>query len=187
MESLISCSRRKSTVGSPLGCPVIAAHIVDYGVVSWQYRVPGLILSMMAETLVAGTASGWNPLIMGAVAGSELFTDVPFWWGGAYIAGLALRPVQVWVEALWVAGCEQDVWQEEALVMLVPWKTLANISPEERRRKEVQLTVNLARAFTEIAENAGHELRLTPCDHQATTNGVAPAGRSMNLNQELVK
>ena len=90
-------------------------------------------------------------------------------------------------EALWVTGCEQDVWQEETLVMLAPWKTLANIPPEERRRKEVQLTVNLARALTEITENASHELRLTPCDYQATTNGVAPEGRGMNLNQELVK
>ena len=28
---------------------------------------------------------GFNPLIMAAAAGSELLTDLPFWWGGAYI------------------------------------------------------------------------------------------------------
>ena len=148
---------------------VIAAHIVDYGVVRWQYWVPGLILSMLAETLIVGAATGFNPVLMAATAGSELLTDVPFWWGGAYIAGWALRPVQVQVEALWVTGCKQDVRKEKALVMLVPWKSLANYSPEERRRKEVQLEVNLTRALTEIAENVGHELRLAPCDRQAPT------------------
>ena len=147
---------------------VIAAHIVDYGVVRWQYWVPGLILSMLAETLIVGAATGFNPAFMAATAGSELLTDVPFWWGGAYIAGWALRPVQVQVEARWVTGCKQDAWKEKALVMLVPWKSLANYSPEERRRKEVQLEVSLTRAWTEIAENAGHELRLAPCGHEAT-------------------
>ena len=57
---------------------VISAQIVDYGVVRWQYWVPGLIISMMAETLIVGAASGFNPLIMAATAGSELLTDVPF-------------------------------------------------------------------------------------------------------------
>ncbi len=153
---------------------VIAAHIVDYGVVRWQYWVPGLILSMLAETLIVGAATGFNPAFMAATAGSELLTDVPFWWGGAYIAGWALRPVRVKVVALQARGCEQETWKEEALLMLVPGKTLDEYPAEERRRKEVQLTVNLTRALTEIAENAGHELRLTPCDHQTpTTNGGA--------------
>lgn len=147
---------------------VVTARIVDYGVVRWQYWVPGLILSMLAETLMVGAATGFNPAFMAATAGSELLTDVPFWWGGAYIAGWALRPVQVQVEARWVTGCEQDVWEEKALVMLVPWETLANYPPEERRRKEIQLGVNLTRALTEIAENAGHELRLAPCGHEAS-------------------
>ena len=55
------------------------AHIIDYGAVRQQYRVPELIISMMAETLIVGAASGWIPLIMAAAAGSELITDVPFW------------------------------------------------------------------------------------------------------------
>lgn len=101
---------------------VIAAHIVDYGVVRWQYWVPGLILSMLAETLIVGAATGFNPVFMAATAGSELLTDVPFWWGGAYIAGWALRPVQVQVEARWVTGCEQDVWEEEDSSFSYPGK-----------------------------------------------------------------
>jgi hypothetical protein len=147
---------------------VLAVDIVDYRVVRWQYWVPGLILSMLAETLIVGAATGFNPAFMAATAGSELLTDVPLWWGGAYIAGWALRPVQVQVEALRVTGCEQDVWEEETLVILVPWKTLANFPSEKRRRKEVQLEVNLTHALTEIAEHAGHELRLTPCGHEAS-------------------
>lgn len=143
---------------------VISAQIVDYGVVRWQYWVPGLIISMMVETLIVGAASGWNPLIMAATAGSELLTDVPFWWGGAYIAGWALRPVRVKVDAQQVSGCDQQIWQEEAFVSLIPWKTLASYSKEDRRRKDVQLGVNLTRALTEIAESASRELRLKPCE-----------------------
>ena len=147
---------------------VISAHIVDYGVVRWQYWVPGLIISMIVETLIVGAASEFNPLIMAAVAGSELITDVPFWWGGAYVAGWALRPVRVKVDALQVSGCDLQIWKEEAFVSLILWKTLASYSKEERRRKDVQLEVNLTRALEEIAESAGHELRLKPCE-QGTT------------------
>ncbi len=143
---------------------VLSGHILDYGVVQWQYWVPGLGLSMLIETLIAGAATGFNPVIMAATAGSELLTDVPFWWGGAYVAGWALRPVQVQIEALPVIACEQDFWQEKTLVMLVPWKTLADYPPEERRRKDVQLEVNLTRALTELAQNVGREFRLQPCE-----------------------
>jgi len=143
---------------------VISAQIVDYGVVRWQYWVPGLIISMMVETLIVGAASEFNPLIMAAVAGSELITDVPFWWGGANVAGWALRPVRVTVDAQQVSGCDQQIWQETAFVSLIPRKTLASYSKEERRRKDVQLGVNLTRALTEIAENVGRELRLKPCE-----------------------
>lgn len=142
---------------------VVSGHIVDYGVVRWQYWVPGLLASMMTETLVVGAATGFNPAVMAVTAGSELLTDVPFWWGGAYVAGWALRPVRVEVEAVDVHRCAEEPWREEALVMLVPGKTLAEYPAEERRRKEVQLTVNLSRALAEIADSAGQELRRSPC------------------------
>ncbi|KXK00572.1 MAG: hypothetical protein UZ03_NOB001002737 [Nitrospira sp. OLB3] len=142
---------------------VITGRIVDYGVVRWQYWVPGLLLSMMTETLIVGAATGFNPGLMAAAAGSELLTDVPFWWGGAYVAGWAFRPVRVKAEALEVQGCVEKPWTEEALVMLVPGRTLREFPPDERRRKEVQLTVNLSRAVTKIADGAGRELRLARC------------------------
>jgi hypothetical protein len=53
----------------------------------------GLAISMLAETLIVGAAAtGFNPIIMAATAASELVTDLPLWWGGAYIAGWAFRP-----------------------------------------------------------------------------------------------
>ena len=145
---------------------VITGHIIDYGVVRWQYWVPGLLLSMMTETLIVGAATGFNPAIMAATAGSELLTDVPFWWGGAYIAGWAFRPVRIQVEALRITGCAERVWHEQEVIVLIPWKTLAKYPPEERQRKEVQLEVNLSRALAEVAESAGRKLRLKPCDNE---------------------
>ena len=126
---------------------------------------------MVAETLIVGAASGFNPLMMAATDGSELITDVPFWWGGASIAGWALRPVPVKVDAQQASGCDQQIWQEEACVSLIPWKTLASYSKEDRRHKDVQLGVNLARALTEIAESASRELRLKPCEQGTSEIG----------------
>jgi hypothetical protein len=143
---------------------VLSGHILDYGKVHWQYWVPGLAVSMLAETLIVGAATGFNPAIMAATAGSELLTDVPFWWGGAYIAGWAFRPVRIQVAALQVMGCAEPVWHDEEVIVLIPWKTLAKYLPEERQRKEVQLEVNLSRALAEVAVSAGRELRLKPCD-----------------------
>jgi hypothetical protein len=57
---------------------VIVGNILDYGKFRWQYWVPGLVLSMLTETLIIGAATGFNPAFMAATAGSELLTDVPF-------------------------------------------------------------------------------------------------------------
>ncbi len=102
-------------------------------------------------------------MAMAVTAASELLTDVPVWWGGAYIAGWALRPVHLKTEAREVQGCVKKPWKEEALVVLIPGWTLKKVESDERRRKEVQLTVNLTRAVTEIADQAGKELRLPSC------------------------
>ena len=142
---------------------VLNGRLVDYGVVRWQYWVSGLLVSMLTETLIVGAATGFNPAAMAATAASELLTDVPVWWGGAYIAGWAFRPVRLKTEAWEVRMCVEKPWKEEAVVVLIPGWTLKKHEPDERRRKEVQLKVNLAQAVTEIADNAGKELRLSPC------------------------
>lgn len=131
---------------------LIAGSILDYGKVRWQFWVPGLIISMMTETLIVGAASGFNPGLMAVTAASELLTDLPVWWGGAYIAGWAFRPVRVEARAfdtlkgypIW-QSMEESVYAYEALKLL----------PEDvRGRKETQLTLNLA----EIMESFGDGL-----------------------------
>lgn len=145
---------------------VLSGRILDYGKVQWKYWMTGLILSMTAETLIVGVATGFNPGIMAIAAASELVTDLPLWWGGAYIAGWAFRPVRIEVKAIQIAGCEQQIWKEQELVVLVPGKTLKNNSPEDKKRKEIQLRANLERALKKIAKTASQEIRLKPCRNE---------------------
>ena len=142
---------------------VLSGRILDYGKVQWQYWAAGLVISMLAETLIVGAATGFNPVIMAATAASELLTDLPLWWGGAYIAGWAFRPVRIKVKALQITGCEQRVWKEQELIVLIPGKSLKKYTPEERKRKEIQLGVNVEESLMELAKTAGQEMRLKPC------------------------
>lgn len=142
---------------------VLSGRILDYGKVQWQYWMAGLVISMLAETLIVGAATGFNPVIMVATAASELLTDLPFWWGGAYIAGWGFRPVRIQVKALQITGCKQRVWKEQELIVLIPGKSLKKYTPEERKRKEIQLGVNVEESLMELAKTAGQEMRLKPC------------------------
>lgn len=159
---------KRNAMGLQAGADVvISARILDFGKVQWRYWATGLLLSMTAETLIVGAATGFNPGIMAIAAASELVTDLPFWWGGAYIAGWAFRPVRIKVKAVQIAGCEQDIWKEQEIMVLIPGKSLKKHSPEEQKRKEVQLGVNLEETLKELAKIAGRELRLKPCKRQA--------------------
>ena len=130
---------------------VIVGNILDYGKIRWQYWVPGLVVSMLAETLIVGAATGFNPAFMAATAGSELLTDVPFWWGGAYIGGWAFRPVRVEASAFDPFD-GAVVWDEtEAAVYL--WGRLKEVPEEERKKKEVQLGLNLKKAMEDIGDS----------------------------------
>lgn len=130
---------------------IIVGNILDYGKIRWQYWVPGLVLSMLTETLIVGAATGFNPAFMAATAGSELLTDVPFWWGGAYIAGWAFRPVRVEASAFDPLG-GTVVWSEtEAAVHL--WGRLKEVSEGERKKKEVQLGLNLKQAMEDLGDS----------------------------------
>lgn len=142
---------------------VLSGRILDYGKVQWQYWATGLLISMLTETLIVGAATGFNPAIMAIAAASELVTDLPFWWGGAYIAGWAFRPVRIKVKALQITGCEKNIWKEQELVVHIFGKSLDKYSPAERKLKEVQLGVNLEESLTELANSAGNKMRLEPC------------------------
>ena len=142
---------------------IVTGRIPDYGAVRWQYWMSGWGLSASINLTVIGFATAWNPVAIGSYMAFDLLTDLPLWWGGAYAFGWALRPVRVQVEAVQLGQCEGPVWSTEDVVVLIPGKTLAAFPPEERRRKEVQLGVNLERAMTHIAEAAGRSLRPKPC------------------------
>lgn len=155
---------QRSSLGAEAGVDIVlSGRILDFGKVQWRYWVTGLILSMTVETLLVGAATGFNPSIMAIAAASELVTDLPLWWGGAYIAGWALRPVRVKVNAIQITGCKQTIWKDQELIVLIPGKSLQEYPPEDRKRKEIQLGVNLQKAFMEIAKSAGSKLRLKSC------------------------
>ncbi len=142
---------------------IITGRIPDYGAVRWQYWVGGWAMTATAHLMTVGFASGWNPAVVGGFMALDLSTDLPFWWGGAYAFGWALRPVRVEVEAVQTGPCGGPLWSTQTVMVLIPGKTLAVFPSEERRRKEVQLGVNLERAIRDIAGAAGQSLRLKPC------------------------
>ena len=142
---------------------IITGRIPDYGAVRWQYWVGGWAMTATAHLMTVGFASGWNPAVVGGFMALDLSTDLPFWWGGAYAFGWGLRPVRVQVEAVQTGPCGRPLWSTQTVMVLIPGKTLAVFPPEERRRKEVQLGVNLERAIRDIADAAGQSLRLKPC------------------------
>ena len=142
---------------------IVTGRIPDYGAVRWQYWVGGWAMTATAHLMTVGFASGWNPAVVGGFMALDLSTDLPFWWGGAYAFGWGLRPVRVQVEAVQTGRCGGPLWDTQTVMVLIPGKTLAVFPPEERRRKEVQLGVNLERAIRDIADAAGRSLRLKPC------------------------
>jgi len=142
---------------------VITVVIHDYGVVRWQYWVTGWLLHVSIATTIVGVATAWNPIAVGAYLAVDATTDFPLWWGGASVFGWAFRPVRVHVDALQFNGCEGLVWTDDELAVKVPGKILAEYSPEDRRKKEIQLEANLNRAMAELAETVGQKLQLQPC------------------------
>lgn len=143
---------------------VVSARIGAYGTVPWKYWVSGLATQNLAELLVLGFSTGWNPIAIGAWAATDmLLLDLPLWAGGAYIFGWAFRPVEIDAQALQLHECVRSIWKETEFVNLVPWQTLASYPPEERKKKEVQLGASLDKAMKNISEAAGKELRVKPC------------------------
>ncbi len=145
----------------------ILARITAYGSVPWKYWAAGLATETLVELMVVGFASGWNPAAIGGYFAIDfLLIDLPLWGGGAYIAGWAFRPVIVEVEAVQLGSCPGAIWNKQEEAIRVPGKTLDEYPPEERKRKEIQLRVNLDHAMEEIAETASQKLRLQSSTEQ---------------------
>lgn len=134
---------------------VIAANILDYGKIRWQWLAAGMVADISWETVAIGLASAWNPGIILGNVGFELLTSTPLWFGGGYVFGVAMRPVRVEARAyetnqgwpIWQA-MEESVYARGALKMF----------PETlRAKKELQLQLNMAEIMESLGDSLTHE------------------------------
>lgn len=152
---------------------VIDAHILDYGVVRWQYWVTGWLTHASIATTIVGLVSAWNPAAIGAYLAFDATTDLPIWWGGAQIFGWAFRPVRIQLHAFQVRPCGGIIWTEQEMVVKVPGKELEAYPPEDQRRKEVQLEANLTKALATFAESAGEKLTRRLCTENGQPESIS--------------
>jgi hypothetical protein len=130
---------------------VLGGAILDYGKVRWQWAAAGMLGDMTWESVALGLATGWNPIAIFANMGFELLTSTPVWFGGAYLFGLAFRPVRV--EAWAIDPVLGDhVWSEMEVAVYVG-RALQEVPKEERKKKEVQLGINLKRATEALGDS----------------------------------
>jgi hypothetical protein len=143
---------------------VVAARIDDYGRLGWRHWVYGWLTVASVHTTIVGAATAWNPLAMGGYLIYDLVTDLPLWYGGAYVLGWAFRPIHVEMEALQIKGCVVRALYDQEVTVVADSEQLNLFKDTERTRKEVQLQVNLDRTMKVLAEVAGNTLRLKPCE-----------------------
>ena len=153
-----------SVLGTATGADVVlSGRIHDYGKVRWQYWVTGWLLHVSVWTTALGIATAWNPAVIGPYLAIDATTDFPLWYGGASVFGWTFRPVRVHLDVIQARGCQGLIWTHDELAIKVPGKTLADISPELRKRKDVQLEINLDRVLGELAEMFREKVSLQPC------------------------
>lgn len=146
---------------------ILAPRISDYGRLQWDHWIVGWLGVATTHTVIVGAATGWNPLAMGAYLVYDLATDLPLWYGGAYVLGWAFRPVHVEIDALQLTGCVKRIWYDQEVTIIAGKKDLSAYPEEQRKRKEVQLQVNLDQALAQLAAAAGRSLRLQSCERDA--------------------
>ena len=157
------------TLAAQSGADIVFTGVIhDYGRVRWQYWVTGLAVHATTELLVVGFASGWNPAIVVPFFFLDVATDLPIWYGGAYVFGWAFRPVRVGLEATQMRDCRGVVWSGEELAIHVPGEMLAEYPPEEQSKKETQLEANLKRVMSDFAETVAPKLAIQPCQADGT-------------------
>jgi len=79
--------------------------------------------------------------------------------GGAYIAGA----VRVKVKALQITVCKQTCLERARAYRSHSRQISQKVHTEERKRKEIQLGVNVEESSIELARTASQEMRLRPC------------------------
>jgi hypothetical protein len=133
----------------------VGGIVQDYGKVRWQWLAAGMLGDMTWESLVIGAATSWNPAAIFGNIGFELLTSTPVWFGGGYLFGIAFRPVRV--EAWAVETKRAETAWESMDVSIYLWKRLKELPEEERKKKEVQLHVNLTRSMEALGESLREE------------------------------
>ncbi len=133
----------------------IGGIVQDYGKVRWQWLAAGMFGDMTWESLVIGAATSWNPAAIFGNIGFELLTSTPVWFGGGYLFGIAFRPVRV--EAWAVETKHATMAWESMDVSIYLWKRLKELPEEERKKKEVQLHVNLTKSMEALSESLREE------------------------------
>lgn len=130
---------------------VLSGQILDYGKIRWQWLAFGMFADMSWETVALGLATAWNPAAILGNIGYELLTSTPLWFGGGYVFGVAFRPVRVQVRVFeTVQG--YPIWQamdESAYA----WRALNDLPEGVRKKKEIQLELNLAEIMETLADD----------------------------------
>lgn len=130
---------------------VVSGSILDYGKVRWQWMLAGMLADMTWESVALGLATNWHPGAIFGNIGFELLTSTPVWFGGGYLFGIALRPVRVEARAFDTVKGEQ-VWKE-AESSAYARDALKEFPEEVRKKKEIQLELNLAEVMESIADS----------------------------------
>lgn len=130
---------------------VVAGSILDYGKVRWQWMLAGMLADMTWESVALGFATGWNPAVIFGNVGFELLTSTPVWFGGGYLFGISFRPVRVEARAFDTVQGEQ-VWKE-AESSAYARDALKEFPEDVRKKKEIQLELNLAEVMESIADS----------------------------------
>jgi nucleotide-binding universal stress UspA family protein len=141
---------------------VVSGSLLDYGKVRWQWLLTGMLVDMTVDNTLIGLATGWNPIALAASVGWDVLTSAPIWFGGGYLFGVAFRPVRVEARAFETLQ-GYPIWQtmEEAVYA---WSALKMLPEEIRRRKEVQLHLNLAEIMESMGDNlTGQNLSRSSC------------------------
>lgn len=130
---------------------ILYGRIPSYGKARLIYPILGETADIAGETVILGLATSWNPALIFGNIGFELLTSTPLWFGGAYIFGLAFRPVTVEV---WVLSAEdgKEIWHK-SVDKLTSRKALKSYPESERKKKEIQLEVSLHKAIDSISES----------------------------------
>jgi hypothetical protein len=149
-------AQQRAALQAQLHADVLVGGIVqDYGKVRWQWLAAGMLGDMTWESIVIGAATSWNPAAIFGNIGFELLTSTPVWFGGGYLFGVSFRPVRV--EAWAVETTRGDEVWESTDVAIYAWKRLKEYPEEERKKKEVQLRVNLTKSMEALSESLQEE------------------------------